>query len=1259
MYAFVVRRHQRLAKLVHEEREQSSKPLCPHLCAACGQLLPALFKEAEPHQTGAAYQVLGKPCSGGDMPPFLLLFSKSLIGRRLPTIFKYDAEKNTLALLDVTKAPWIHYIDNKRHAPKMCEKTPWYYCYTCSTYWTKHPNRDAKPSAANTKNPSTAGLEAVYNAATNTKRMPMRNWMEGHFTAWHRDVAYCHLYPSLIKIYPKHSTLPSVADVLQWRQRKKDLKEEMNLVMEGDDLPKKNAALLERQRLRALELKWAPPPSSSIFETPIPARYFLAALGDVKVWSLSMLDLVPVEQIDLMQDAPSCPDWANIRSGDARACVSLCRPLTRITNKRSLGGKAGTLPTMPYHSGKTVHAALSLEQDVARGMLTGVVAKDSFIKEMFELKPDEPDALANVLPWLLKHNPWLGAYSTSLREVHKGLEELKLEMKQSGRLLPGGFEGLLTKDGAALQDHLDHDSVAQFLPIDSLNGLTGSYHHLRAMATTICTSSLRKTLPTAWQDLVEVPIAEPTGESISTVPTFLDMNRNYTNVSFLDSHVEAKLFVDKFRHGTGSIHSSLDCVVNLQVYRKGRMWSLDGEFICEEDPSWIFWQREHDIKMRLYKDWTGKRRGPLTSSTPASKNTPSRSARHEAAYSHAMFSQRVGSLIADSPQALTRKRYEWLEAARPENLGPPTGMTTFVSHSNAAPILAHAIKGPCAVPDPESSVHHLWGIKPPISSTGYVAIKSAEYLRRRSDFETVAFGVSGRDALHGQTRHWCRRTESQKKGDAHDHYNVFCSKCGFSLHVREMEEVAKYIESLTEEGKAAQKVTLSDGFVQTTCKDSHSDADCRLPCRYCAMASNHCVLPDSVRTSEFHKNCHHAYAQAELTRPFPLGHCPKLQPAVPDLAGKDLSASRSTLREELYGQRDTSASKLDGTVPIVTSTRPLPTLDERLFKVVASKTLLPEKFADEMGFGDLIASYYYRALQVNTFVHTCKLGYCRKNWADPCRFSFPVRTPQLVQALDEDTNRMKSPRTYLPDDAYLKVHILSILVRTLCNVQSNIHHPQSSINSLGYSIKYQLKAEPTVTCEQEHPADDAVTVLLKGQFVSMFGTCLMLQGDPPVNATFDASLAMPTWNAALGNRDWKNYIHRLASNGRLEDRVGWPVVITSAALEVSLLYAKFGTIIRYFAFHETRNSITKSSGADVPDDAGLHQESDDAPIHLAEGSVERAKGLSFKTWDSIPDQVSHPFYDPVLSMMSLEQRTRHEVNGNIAPISLYMVQSIS
>ena len=93
----------------------------------------------------------------------------------------------------------------------------------------------------------------------------------------------------------------------------------------------------------------------------------------------------------------------------------------------------------------------------------------------------------------------------------------------------------------------------------------------------------------------------------------------------------------------------------------------------------------------------------------------------------------------------------------------------------------------------------------------------------------------------------------------------------------------------------------------------------------------------------------------------------------------------------------------------------------------------------------------------------CKLGYCRSSWANACRFDLPAISPQLVQILDETANRLKSPRRYLPDDAYMKVHVLSILVRTLCNVQTNIHHPESPINSLGYSIKYQLKPE-TVVC---------------------------------------------------------------------------------------------------------------------------------------------------------------------------------------------------
>ena len=80
----------KLAKFVQEERERSSKPLCPHVCAACGQLLPAPVNDNQLHKVGAAFQILGQSCAGDAMPPFLLLFSKSLIGRRLPSIFAFD-----------------------------------------------------------------------------------------------------------------------------------------------------------------------------------------------------------------------------------------------------------------------------------------------------------------------------------------------------------------------------------------------------------------------------------------------------------------------------------------------------------------------------------------------------------------------------------------------------------------------------------------------------------------------------------------------------------------------------------------------------------------------------------------------------------------------------------------------------------------------------------------------------------------------------------------------------------------------------------------------------------------------------------------------------------------------------------------------------------------------------------------------------------------------------------------------------------------
>ncbi len=648
----------------------------------------------------------------------------------------------------------------------------------------------------------TSDLRRSYRSAIAFKRVPMRNWMEGHFTAWHRDLAYCHVEPALRRLYPSHPTLPAVNEVLEWWARRKANKALLGKILSGAlkaSQTEREMAFLEQSRLYALELKWAPPPRESVFKTPIPVSYFSAALGrSVQKWSSALPDLVPLEQRDLLQDSPECPAWERICSADARACVSLCRPVGQIVEKRKLPGKAGVWNTMPHQSGGLANYPLHQAQDDARGMLTGVVAKTAFSKDLFELRAGEPQALESVLPWLQAHNPWLAAYQTSLREVHAEMQTLQAEMSAYGRTLPGGLESMKTKDGKSLVEALEDEDIALLLPTDVLKQPAGSYSHLRAVAETICTSSLRQALPDSWQELEDNSICDNSGAPVSSLPKFLDLNTAFTKVSFLDSHVEAKLFVKQFRWGTGSFSSSLDCVTIRQVYRRARFWSLDGEYLDDADPMWLFWQREHEYKMRLFEDWRGKDRCPTAHLAPSTGADPppatsdllasattiaSHTAQKVAAYSKATFSQRLGSLIPESPQSLTRHRHAWLEAARPENLGPPTSMTTFVGNPRAAAITAHVASGPCAAPDPEQTWASLRARRAELPGTRHVAIKAADYLRRRTDLETVSYDTAGRGALHGQVPHRCRRGEEQKRGDKHDHYNNFCEPCCFPLHI--------------------------------------------------------------------------------------------------------------------------------------------------------------------------------------------------------------------------------------------------------------------------------------------------------------------------------------------------------------------------------------------------------------------------------------------------------------------------------------------
>eukprot|EP00973_Karenia_brevis_P062746 8724451-Karenia_brevis.AAC.1 len=52
----------------------------------------------------------------------------------------------------------------------------------------------------------------------------------------------------------------------------------------------------------------------------------------------------------------------------------------------------------------------------------------------------------------------------------------------------------------------------------------------------------------------------------------------------------------------------MDGVVDHQIFRQARFWSLYGQFLDHVDPESIFFQREQDIKIRLYKRCMDKAR---------------------------------------------------------------------------------------------------------------------------------------------------------------------------------------------------------------------------------------------------------------------------------------------------------------------------------------------------------------------------------------------------------------------------------------------------------------------------------------------------------------------------------------------------------------------------------------------------------------------------------------------------------------------------
>ena len=844
--------------------------------------------------------------------------------------------------------------------------TPWWYCNTCHLYYATKGNDDPK-------------------------RVPMRNKFEGMYTRWHFDIGFKYLRDKVAELYPDLRTLPSVEEALEWQSRYKDYVTLLKESDAGDVLTKKknDAQITEvKQWLTTKEFAWSPPPHKCPWKSPIPLKYFHAATGTAKKWSLpkcSREDLVPVEQVDLLQDVPNLPEIDVLQSAESRACVSLCRPYGRFVNRRKEKGRGNAITTQKHQSGELCLRPLTPDEDVARGMLTGIVADDETLQEKFKLKPSEQIALPVVLEWLGRYNPWNSAYANSLQDV-KNCQEFCETLAAEGCKLPS-VASLQTVHGEPAAATLGNEKIAAVLPLDDMNATRNSYRHLRAGAHIILQAKLTRPLPKQWQDVHESDLTNAHGDPFLRIPKVLRNNMSFTAVSLYDINLDAKVFVDKYMYGTGSYASTLDCVCSRNVFYASCLYSLDEAFHDGADPEWCFFQRERELKTRLYRDYMG--RGSSQSAfidnsrdhhkvgTAQETGVP---VSNSVLYSTQKFSRRIGLHISDSPQALRKVQYDWLEIAAPENLGAPVAMTTITSNQRTSNISAHVRNGPFANPNPDDSVASLRqdGSQLPLQQNIFVQV--VDYMRRRKDFMSYAYR-QGYDAMRGRLRCHMRRREHQKRGPPHDHINEFPEQCG---------QTSKPLQIPMEKcSMAPHSLSASD-----LCT-SYSGRCCSVS-RYCLKSDAHCRLPTESSGAPYHMQHHVAPATAEMVRPYPLGSFIEGPSMPPDLRGNDVLQTIRALNSVFWTDNRCTTGVV--ATPQSTCTG---TLKERVFQILDCNYNSGElQMNSPMLLQDLIVAYYYRRLQTQIVPHKCSLGYCRNSWSEPCKFGLPCT--QVTTELQKD-----------------------------------------------------------------------------------------------------------------------------------------------------------------------------------------------------------------------------------------------------------------
>ena len=274
--------------------------------------------------------------------------------------------------------------------------------------------------------------------------------------------------------------------------------------------------------------------------------------------------------------------------------------------------------------------------------------------------------------------------------------------------------------------------------------------------------------------------------------------RKDAKVTLGDYNLDAKLFPDKHPYGSGSLRAE-EGSGGMQQYAKNRLLLLESGF--RKSPVWSFWFLERMIKNDLFfREKTRKKRCQGVSHTPTTdagqshgtEAVPDSGKKRKAAEAGMaeepemrkdniaeLFGRTDTRHIPESSAWWKQRQVELMSISDDHEYGLMTSMVTTTQNDNSPELLAHARRGPCAVPTDDEMCEYLLTRRAPGSVRAKVqddaAAATLSYQRRTHALKTEFLvrhretplgvtianwdrtGAQTREALHGHILNWNKR----------------------------------------------------------------------------------------------------------------------------------------------------------------------------------------------------------------------------------------------------------------------------------------------------------------------------------------------------------------------------------------------------------------------------------------------------------------------------------------------------------------------